>query len=97
MVQQEFCQGCDLKNKCKDAYERLGSAKTSSVARKVVVAFLLPLVVFIGILAASDKLLAKLLNPKGLRAAVSLLSALAATFAFILIAKAVERRFGKNK
>ncbi len=50
MTQQEFCRDCDQENQCQEAYRRLGDTKSPSVALKAVVAFLLPLIVFIVLL-----------------------------------------------
>jgi len=50
------------------------------VALKVVVAFLLPMVVFIVVLIASEKILAGMIETKELRIAVDFLLAVAVTF-----------------
>jgi hypothetical protein len=47
MVQQENCQNCHQKHDCQEVYRRLGNSTCPSVVIKTIVAFLLPLVVFI--------------------------------------------------
>jgi hypothetical protein len=51
------CKNCGQKESCREAFEKLGSSKTSLVLLKAVQAFLLPLVFFIAALAAAEKLL----------------------------------------
>ncbi len=47
MTQQHECQGCQHHNSCEDIYRRLGHSDTSSVAVKVCIAFILPLIAFV--------------------------------------------------
>ncbi len=58
MVQQEFCQNCRQKHDCQEVYRRLGNAAGPSILLKTIVAFLLPLIVFIISLAVFDKIFA---------------------------------------
>ena len=92
MDNQEFCQGCEQQHSCREVYRQLGNTKGPSVALKVVVAFLLPLMVFIVTLAVSEAILAKLQT----QAAISFLPALLAAFICILITKAINKRFSKS-
>jgi len=87
MNQQEFCQGCDQKHNCREVYEKLGNAGGPSIALKAIVAFLLPMVVFIAALAAFDKTLAEAISKTELRTVVSLLFALSVTFLTVLAIK----------
>jgi len=91
MVQQKLCQECDRRQGCQEVYKRLGEAEGPSVASKVVLAFLLPLVVFVGLLAGFEKVLARVINAKELRTGVSFLLALLGTLALILIIRAIGR------
>jgi hypothetical protein len=97
MTQQKFCQDCDQKHDCQEVYQQLGKTKGPSVVCKVVVAFLLPLMVFIASLAASEKILAGIINSKEAQTVLSFLLALAVTSVSILIIKAINRKFSKNK
>ena len=93
MEQQENCQGCEQRHRCQEIYQRLGEVKGPSVVSKVVVAFLLPMVVFIIVLAAFEQTLAKVISKKELQTVCGLLSALAATSVCILITEVIKRRF----
>ena len=110
MPQEDFCQGCSQADKCQDVYRKLGKAEGTSVAWGVVAAFLLPLVVFIAVLAIFKGILANagvgvsqeaqnggLINAEELRTAISFLLALAVTFIFILIIKKVTGSTVKDK
>jgi len=97
MAEQEFCQECNQRNKCQDVYRQLGSTKSSSVALKAVIAFLLPLIVFIAALVASEKILAGIINSKEAQTALSFLLALAVTSVSILIIKVINRQLSKDK
>jgi hypothetical protein len=97
MVQEKSCEGCEQSNKCQEIYRKLGNVKGPSVALKVIVAFLLPLVVFIVSLAVFERVFARRIDTEGLRTAVSLLAAFAVTFIFILVIKLISRRIGKSK
>ena len=92
MAEQKFCQDCSQKHQCQEAYRQLGNTKSPSVVFKVVIAFLVPLVVFIAALVASEKILAVIINSKEVRIVLSFLSALLVTFVSILIIKAVDKR-----
>ena len=92
MAEQKFCQDCDQKRDCQKAYTQLGDMKGPSVVFKVIVAFLLPLVVFIVSLAVFEEIFAKAVNTKELRTVLSFVVALLAAFVCILIVKAVDRQ-----
>ncbi len=93
MADEKFCKSCPQTNKCQELYERLGKSQGPSVVMKVVFAFLLPLVVFIGCLAVFEVLSAKITDSEPLQMVFELFLALLVTFATVLISK----RFGKNK
>jgi len=97
MTQQKFCQECIQRHDCRDVYRQLGNTKSPSVAFKVVVAFLLPVMVFIAALAASEKILAKVINSEEVQTALSFLLALVATSVSILIIKIIGRQLRKDK
>lgn len=97
MLQEKFCQDCNQRHDCRDVYRQLGNTKGPSVVFKVLVAFLLPLTVFIATLAAFEKILAERIAAEELQTALSFLLALSVTSACILITKAINRQSGKNK
>jgi len=92
MKQQENCQGCYQEDQCREIYRQLGNAEGPSVVFRVVVAFLLPIVVFIGVLAVFEETLAGVIGSKVLRTIFGFLSALAAVYACILITQVIKRR-----
>jgi uncharacterized membrane protein YoaK (UPF0700 family) len=75
----------------------LGDSTGESVTIKVVLAFLLPLIVFIVSLAVFGKVLARAINTEGLQITLSFLLALVVTFVYVLIAKVVNKQFGLDK
>jgi len=93
MEQQKFCQECNQRHQCQEVYQQLGKAQGPSVAFKAIVAFLLPILVFIVTLAVSEKILAKIIDIKQLRIALDFLLALSVTLVIILISK----QLNKNK
>lgn len=94
MIEQEFCDNCNQKHNCGSIYQQLGNTNGPSVAVKVVVALLLPLVVFIISLAAFEEIFAKTTNSQLLQTILSLLSALFVTFSCILITRVINKRPG---
>jgi len=57
MAQQKFCQTCEQKGDCRKIYRTLGDSKSPSVTAQVVLAFLLPLLIFIMTLGGVEKIL----------------------------------------
>ena len=92
MAEQKFCQGCKQKHDCQKVYQQLGDIKGPSVVIKVVVAFLLPLVVFIVTLAIFDKILSGFEMTAELQTVFSVAASLLITFICILIVRVVNRR-----
>jgi hypothetical protein len=97
MEELNHCQECNQKQKCQEVYEQLGKAQGPSIAFKAIVAFLLPLLIFIASLAAFEGILAKITDKKELRIAFDFLLALAVTLAAIFIIKAISKYLNKNK
>ena len=91
MASQRFCQDCIQKHDCRRVYEQLGGASGPSVALKAVLAFLLPLVVFIVSLAVFERVLAGAINTEQMQTALSFLLALLATFICILITRVINK------
>jgi hypothetical protein len=98
MFQQKFCQECNQNRNCKEVYQQLGNTKNPSVVFKVVIAFLVPLVVFIAALAIFKAILAGIIiNSKEAQTALSFLLALSMAFAVVLVIKAINKKLSKNK
>ncbi len=97
MAEEKFCQGCHQKHRCQEVYEHLSKIEGPGVAFKVVIAFLLPILVFIGCLATFEGILAEVTNSKGVQTVVGFLLALMASGICILIVKAINRDLIKHK
>jgi uncharacterized membrane protein len=91
MVSQGFCRDCIQKHDCRSVYEQMGNASGDSVVLKVILAFLLPMVVFIVSLAVSERVFAGVTNLEKLQTIFSLLSALLATFICIFIIRIINK------
>ncbi len=89
MAQEKFCEDCNQKHDCREVYRKLGNTKGPSVVLKAVVAFLLPILVFIGCLAGFEAISG--------RTGVSFVLAVAVTFVMMSIVKTINRQPGKNK
>ena len=96
MVQQKFCQHCNQRHKCQEVYRRLANTECPSVVFKAVVAFLLPLMVFIAALVAFETILAGFEIAAGLRSVFSIVASLLVTTLFVLIIRASKppNKFG---
>jgi uncharacterized membrane protein (DUF485 family) len=83
MTGNQFCKNCGTAGHCRQVYQQLSKAKCSPVARRSVVAFLLPITVFIVAAAAFQKLLAATALSQTKQTAVAF--ALAATVVFMVM------------
>ncbi len=91
MASEKFCQDCIQKNDCRSVYEQLGNASGASIVHKAILAFLLPLIVFIVSLAVSERVLARAIKIEEVQIALSFLLALLATFVCVLITRAINK------
>lgn len=89
------CSKCTQKSTCQSVYEAMGKHKGPSVALKVIVVFLLPIVIFIVGLIICDYYLE--IESKNLKTAISALLSAVLAFIYVLIAKTVIARQSKNK
>ncbi len=96
MDEQKFCKQCSQVKDCQKVYQQLGSVKGPSVAVKVIVALLLPLLVFIGCLAVFEQIFSKAIYTKEIQTLLVFLSTLSVTFGVILIMKMINRHPGRN-
>ena len=95
MNENEFCGNCNQKHNCGSIYHQLGNIKGPSMVVKVVIAFLLPLVVFIFSLAVFQEIFTKTISSQLVQTALSMMSALLVTFSCILIVRVINKRLGK--
>ena len=94
MDSKKNCSHCSDSDKCSAAYEQAGKFTGPSVVSKVIIAFLLPIIVFIVILASCEKLLPNTLENADLRTALGAVLALAGSLIYIFVARSL---LGKNK
>ncbi len=95
MVEKNFCPSCPQGHDCKKAYEAIGRSKGPSIAIKVTFAFLIPLVIFIVLLAVFGRIFAGITDSEGLQTVLGVLSAAVLTLVFMLIAKIIIRQVNK--
>ncbi len=89
MDKEILCSRCGRQHSCSRIYNELAASGAPSVTTKVVVAFLLPLLVFIITLAVSGRLLTHLIKSGELRMVADLLLALPVTCIYIFVARLV--------
>ena len=94
MESRRFCQDCVQKHDCKRIYEQLGDSTCESVTLKVILAFLLPLIVFIFSLAVFGRVLAGAIDTEGLQIILSFPLALLVTFLCVFITRALNKQIG---
>lgn len=98
MSQEDFCQECHQKHECQEVYRRLGSSECRPVFYKTVVAFLMPMVVFIVSLAVFEKILSdgnySHLSHR-LQTVIGFLIALLITVVFMIVFKLLSKLFRK--
>jgi uncharacterized protein YqhQ len=92
MAQQEFCQDCNQKRDCRKIYEQLGDTKGPSVVVKVIIAFLLPLVIFIVSLAVFVEIFGSAISSQRAQTVLSAVLALLVTFVYMFMVRAINRR-----
>ena len=97
MAEEKFCRGCHQKHRCQEVYEHLSHIQGAGVVLKVILAFLLPIVVFIVSLAAFEGFLSKVVRSKELQTIAGLLLSLVVSSAFVFITRVINREFVKNK
>lgn len=94
--EDKTCSQCGQKDRCSGLYAKLGQSKGPSVAWKVTVAFLVPIVVFIGSLAGANRLLQGTFEGNRLTG-ISFLASAAVTLAAVLLIRVIGRRSKSHK
>lgn len=82
------CSGCPQKTECGAVYEAMGRSNAPSIIGKVILAFLVPIGVFVGLLIGLDKLLPAC-GTERLRTLVIALLGFGLTFAAIWLLKQI--------
>ena len=96
MAGQEFCRDCAQKHDCREVCRQLGEMKGPSVTVKVVIAFLLPLVIFIASLAAFQEVFSRVTDSQAAQTGLSLLMALLVACICVLILSLTNRRLNQG-
>ena len=96
MAKENLCEKCSEKKSCEEAYKQLGQAKGPSVVVGAIVAFVVPIVVFIASLAACEQILTSSIQATKLRLVLSFLLALVVTIALIMIMQVINKRLTKT-
>ena len=78
-------------------YEQLGKLEGPSIVWKVVLAFLLPLVVFVGSLAFFERMFSGVITAGQSQSALSFAAALVPTFVCILLIRVIGGKFGRDR
>ena len=95
MKRDDYCSGCSQKDTCRQVYEKLGKAEGANVAPRAIVAFLVPIGVFIGSLAGSQRLLSGRFEEKTL-ILISFLLAVCMTLLVVFIIRVIRSPFNKE-
>ena len=95
MAEKKFCDQCNQQNNCSNIYNNLGNTNGPSVVVNVVIAFLLPIIIFIISLWIFEEIFVETINNQPVKILLSMVSALAVTFSCILITKVITKRLGK--
>ena len=93
MAGKKACSDCVHSHDCRAVYQQLGAAAGPSVAAKVFVAFLLPLIVFIIALAICEFIVGR----QGLQRIFSVILAIGASFVCVMAASVITDRRLANR
>ena len=92
---KDTCSGCGQKQTCRGAYEKMGHSDVPNVTLKVILAFVLPIGVFVLSLAGTTKWLAGHIEGS-LLTLLSFLSALLVTFVFVCVIRVLQGPITKD-
>jgi hypothetical protein len=95
MMEQEQCKNCGSRQNCGTVYKKMGEYKGPSVLGKVVLAFVVPLLVFIVSLVVMDKLLSYAAMAENLKTLLNFGIASGITLAVILVIRFKNGSLGK--
>lgn len=95
MPEDNKCQSCPERQSCKEVYRQLGQSEGPPVTLNVVIAFVLPLVIFITCLAAGLAIVKKI-NQNLPAAPISLAIALLVTALYVVLASLIVKKRNKT-
>jgi len=90
------CQSCGQKGSCEQAYHVLGCKEDSCIAARASIAFLLPLLVFIGALAISKKTIGEYAEAQHWQTTIGFVFALAVTGVCVVSTKLLRTRLHRH-
>jgi hypothetical protein len=85
IMDKQQCQNCEQRHNCQEVYRQMSDSKTPKVLSKTIQAFLVPLVIFIFVLAAAEKILAETLTSEAGKNFAALVMAVSAVFLYLVI------------
>jgi hypothetical protein len=95
-MRMKLCENCGYRHRtghcCIDIYQQLGRTKGPSVVGKVLLAFVLPLLVFIASLVLADYVLSIFLAESGISTLFAFLIAVALTVIFVQLIRIFTRK-----
>ena len=90
------CKKCGFKHGnghcCIDIYQRIGHQKGKSITYPVLLAFILPVLVFIGSLIVVDYILSIFMSSGGLRTLFAFIAAVGITLVFVQLVRIFTRK-----
>jgi hypothetical protein len=96
MTQAKWCEGCSQAHDCKRVYQQTGDLKGPSVAGKAVVAFALPMGLFVAALGVLSRLLQHVVA-RPYRTLSACVLALSATMGIMLIVSHITKRLDRKR
>ena len=94
--EEKNCQGCRYRHTCEEVYNKLGHSRAGPVSLKIILAFLLPLIVFITSIAFFERIFSRALNAEWLVMLLSLFTAVSITLVSTLIVKKIYNKSNKK-
>ena len=95
MPEDNKCQSCPERQGCKDVYRQLGQSEGPPVTLNVVIAFVLPLVIFIASMATCLAIVSKI-NKLLPAVPISLAAAVAVTALYVALASLFVKKRNKT-
>ena len=96
MTEADWCEGCSQAHNCRKVYQDIGKTEGPSVALKAVIAFVLPVVLFVAALGAFGRLLQHVVASPYQPLCASVL-ALVATVVLMLIVSLCAKRLDRKR
>jgi hypothetical protein len=87
--QDEWCSGCGQRSSCGSVYQKLGTARGPSVLGKSLIAFVLPIVLFVLALAGFEWLLRGRIEDPDLRMLAGILPSLGVSIVGVWAARRI--------